>query len=159
MRVGTIAQNMTAANTVFNFLKNQQEISSTDVLLALQHYNYQQYKTNALSNGDITVSNDRIYDVAGRNPYETKTIFGISPLKKQLQGQTFTFKLPSNLIYSNTGLSVQQVEIDFDDGSGYQNVGLNTEKSINYFTSGIKELSYKITFSNNAVCIAILKYG
>uniref|UniRef100_UPI004048A9A5 hypothetical protein n=1 Tax=Mariniflexile sp. TaxID=1979402 RepID=UPI004048A9A5 len=85
MRVGTVAQNMAAPNTVFNNLKTQQANSSEDVLLAAQYYNYQQYKTNAYTNGDVTVNNDRIYDVAGRNPYNTKTIFGVETLNKQLQ--------------------------------------------------------------------------
>lgn len=80
MRVGTVAQNMVAPNTVFDNLKTQQANSSEDVLLAAQYYNYQQYKTNAYTNGDVTVSNDRIYDVVGRNPYDTKTIFGVATI-------------------------------------------------------------------------------
>jgi len=98
MRVGTVAQNMTAPNTVFDNLKTQQDNATEDVLLAALYYNYQQYKTNAVSNGDVTVSNDQIFDVAGRNPYDTKIIFGVAPLKKRLQGDTFTFKLPNGLI-------------------------------------------------------------
>tara|TARA_R110002050_G_scaffold80217_5_gene171718 strand:+ start:2451 stop:5528 length:3078 start_codon:yes stop_codon:yes gene_type:complete len=151
MRVGSAAINMTATNTVFSHLKTQQNTTTTDVLLAMQHYNYQQYKTNAVSNGDVTISNERIYDVAGRNPYDTKTIFGITPLKKELQGHTFTFKLPNNLIYTNTGLTINQVQIDFDNGQGYQTVTLNTDKSISYTSGGIKELKYKITYTNNSI--------
>lgn len=151
MRVGTIAQNMTTTNTVFDFLKTQQENSTTDVLLAMQHYKYQQYKTNAVSNGDVTISNDRIYDVAGRNPYTNETVFAIAPLKKELQGNTFTFKLPNNLIYTNSGLTINQLQIDFDNGQGYQTVSLNTNKSISYSSGGVKELNYKIIYTNSTI--------
>ncbi len=117
------------------------------MLLAAQYYTYQQYKTNAVSNGDVTVSNDRIYDVAGRNPYDTKTIFGVAPLKKQLQGNTFSFKLPSGLIYTNTSLTLSQVQMDFDDGNGYQTITLNTAKNVTYSSGGEKELKVKFVYS------------
>ncbi|WP_445738345.1 hypothetical protein [Mariniflexile sp.] len=146
MRVGTVAQNMVAPNTVFDNLKTQQA-GTTDVLLAAQYYNYQQYKANAYTNGDVTVISDRIYDVAGRNPYDTKTIFGVAPLKKQLQGNTFTFKLPSSLIYSNSGLTISQVQVDFDNGQGYQTIALNTAQSITYTSGGEKELKVKFVYS------------
>ncbi|MFD2726606.1 hypothetical protein [Hyunsoonleella rubra] len=147
MRIGTVAQNMTAPDVVFDNLKTQQTNSTEDVLLAAQYYNYQQYKANAVSNGDVTVSNDRIYDVSGRNPYDIKTIFGVAPLKNQLQGDTFSFKLPSSLVYTNSGLTLSQVQIDFDNGQGYQTVALNTAKTISFTSGGEKELKVKFVYS------------
>ena len=147
MRVGNVAASMTAPSTVFNNLKTQQN-NSTDVVLASLYYNYQQYKTNAYTNGDVTVSNDQIFDVSGRNPYDTKTVFGVAPLKKQLQGDAFTFKLPSGLIYTNTSLSLSQVQVDFDDGNGYQTVALNTAKSVTYTFGGEKNIKVKFIYSN-----------
>ena len=108
MRVGTVAQNMTAPSTLSTNLKTAQN-NTNDVLFAVQHYNYQQYKTNAHTNGDVTISNEKIYDVTGRNPYDTKTLFAITPLKQYLQGNNFTFKLPSSLIYTNVGLTISQI--------------------------------------------------
>lgn len=151
MRVGTVAQNMTPTTTVFNHLETEQNNATTDVLLSLLFYNYQQYKSNALTNGDVTINNERIYDVSGRNPYEAKKVLAISPLKKVIQGNTITFKLPNNLIYSNTGLTISQLQIDFDNGQGYQNVSLNTNKSISYTSGGIKELKYKLTFNDSSI--------
>lgn len=151
MRVGTSAQNMTSTNTVFNNLNSQQQNDTINILLAMQHYQYQQYKNNALSNGDVAISNDRIYDVAGRNPYDTKNIFAITPLKKLLQGDTFSFKMPSNLIYSNTGLTISQIQVDFDNGQGYQTLNLDTNINVNYNSGGVKEIKYKITYTNNTI--------
>lgn len=148
MRVGTVAQNMTAPNVVFNNLDTQQGNATEDVLLAALYYNYQQYKTNAVSNGDVTVSNDQIFDVAGRNPYNTKSVFGASPLNKRLQGDTFTFKLPSGLIHTNTSLSLSQVQVNFDDGNGYQTITLNTAKSVTYTSGGEKDITVKMVYTN-----------
>lgn len=89
MRVGQVASVMISPETIYNQNKTQQE-NTNDILIAVQHYNYQQYKTNAHTNGDVIISNDKIYDVAGRNPYNTKTLFAITPLKQNIQGSTFT---------------------------------------------------------------------
>jgi len=83
MRVGTVATAMASPTSTFANLKTQQNASPGVVLLAALYYPYQQYKANAYTNGDVTVSNDRIYDVSGRNPYDTKTAFAVAPMEYQ----------------------------------------------------------------------------
>ena len=149
MRVGTVAYNMVSPNTVSNNFTTLQN-NTEDILLVVQHYNYQQYKINAVNNGDVSINNRQINDVSGRNPYDTKTIFAVTPLKQELQGNTFNFKVPNNLIYTNLGLSINSIQIDFDNGQGYQNITVNSVKSITYSSGGEKELKYKFTYSNGS---------
>jgi hypothetical protein len=149
MRIGNVASNLVTPNTVSNNLKTAQN-NTEDILLAVQHYNYQQYKINAVNNGDVWISNGQINDVTGRNPYDTKTIFAVAPLKQEIQGNTFNFKVPINLIYTNVSLSINSIQIDFGNGQGYQNVTLNSVKSITYSSGGEKELKYKFTYSNGS---------
>ena len=139
MRVGTVAQTMAAPQTVNTNFKTQQN-NTDDVLIAVQHYNYQQYKRTAVRNRDVSVFRDRIYDVNGRNPYEVKTLFAVTPLKQHIRGNTFNFRLPSSFIYTNTGLNISQIQIDFGNGQGYQTVSTNNTKSIAYTTSGEKTI-------------------
>ncbi len=68
MRVGNNSGTMDSPATVTSNLKSTQE-NSNEVLIAVQHYNYQQYKSNAYTNGDVTITNERIYDVTGCNHY------------------------------------------------------------------------------------------
>lgn len=150
MRVGTVAQNMMAPSVVNTNLKTAQN-NSIDILIAVQHYNYQQYKTNAYTNGDVIITNDKIYDVAGRNPYDSKTLFAITPLKQNLQGSNFTFKLPSNLIYSNVGHTISQITVDFSNGQGYQNVAVNEVKNISYTSGGEKTIKVKFQYTNGTI--------
>lgn len=149
MRVGQAALNMASPQTVNNQLDIQQN-NTEDILIAVQHYNYQQYKTNAHTNGDVIISNDRIYDVTGRNPYDIKPLFAITPLKQQIQGNTFTFQLPTNLLYSNYNTSISQIQIDYDNGQGYQTISQNQKKSISYTTGGEKEIKVKFIYSNGS---------
>ena len=150
MRVGTVAQNMISPSVVSANLKTSQS-NSNDILIAVQHYNYQQYKTNAYTNGDVTITNDKIYDVIGRNPYEIKTLFAITPLKSEIQGNNFNFKLPNNLIYSNVGLTISQISIDFSNGQGYQNIAFNEVKNISYTSGGEKTIKVKFQYTNGTV--------
>jgi len=149
MRVGTTASNMVSPNIISNNFKTLQN-NTEDILLAVQYYNYQQYKINAVNNGDVSVSNGQINDVSGRNPYDTKIIFAVAPLKQTLQGNTFNFKVPNSLIYTNVGLSINNIQIDFDNGQGYQNITVNTTKTIAYNSGGVKELKYKFTYANGS---------
>jgi hypothetical protein len=150
MRVGTMAQNMVAPSVVNSNCTTLQS-NATEILLAVQHYNYQQYKTTAQTNGDVVITNDKIYDVSGRNPYDTKTVFAITSLKNRVQGTNFNFKLPSNLVYSNVGQTINQISIDYNNGQGYLNVGLNEVKNVAYFSSGEKMIKIKFQYTNGTV--------
>ncbi len=148
MRVGNVATSMESPEIVTNNLKSTQE-NSSDVLIAVQHYNYQQYKTNAYTNGDVTISNDRIYDVTGRNPYETKTLFASTTLKQHFKSNQVSFKLPSGLIYSNINPNLSQVQIDYGNSQGYQTISLDAVKTIFYTSAGEKDIKVKFVYANN----------
>jgi pimeloyl-ACP methyl ester carboxylesterase len=59
----------------------------------------------------------------------------------------FDFKLQSNMIYTNTGFTLNTVEIDFGNGQGYQAVSLNTVKNVSYTSGGEKEMKVKFVYS------------
>jgi hypothetical protein len=148
MRVGSAASTMTAPLTVFADFKNQQTTNPDVVLLAALHYSYQQYRTTAYTGGDVTIVNDRIYDVAGRNPYGIKVAFAVAPMKQILTGNTFSFMLQSSMLYTNTGETPTEREVDFGNGQGYQSVSLNALKSVTYSSGGEKEIKTKFTYAS-----------
>ena len=47
------------------------------------------------------------------------------------------------MIYTNTGFTLNTVEIDFGNGQGYQAVSLNTVKNVSYTSGGEKEMKVK----------------
>lgn len=146
MRVGTTTT-MADPATMFSNLDGQQVASPDIVLLAAQYYQYEQYKSNAYTNGDVTVNNDRIFDVVGRNPYETKTAFAVTPLKNEVSGYTFSFRLSSSMIYTCTPLILSYVQADFDDGLGYKTISLDNTVDVIYNTGGQKELKIKFVYT------------
>lgn len=150
MRVGTVAT-MTEPDLVFAHLDNQQKANPSIIMLTALHYQYQQYKANAYTNGDVTVTNERIYDVAGRNPYEIKYAFAVAPLKHYLKGNSFIFRLPSNMFYANTGKALSLIGIDFGNGQGYVNINLNYDQTVSYGSGGEKIIRTRFTYTDGTI--------
>ncbi len=147
MRVGSAASGMSPPSSVYANIQTQKSNNPDVILLSAQYYSYQQYKTNAVSNGDVTISNEKIYDVSGRNPYDTKKVFAVFPSEYNLEGNTFSFKLQSNMIYTNTNKTLSSVQVDFGNGQGYQIITLNSTINITYSSGGEKELKIKFAYS------------
>lgn len=147
MRVGMASATMTAPGTLNDNWKGQQAANPDEVLLTALYYHYQEYKPNALNNGDITVSNGAIYDVAGRNPYQTKTAFAVALSKIVLKGSSFTFRLPADFYHTNTGQTPLAIAADFGNGQGYQSITMGQVKTISYTSSGEKDIIFRFSFS------------
>ncbi|MFT4804784.1 MAG: hypothetical protein ACI9YE_001991 [Psychroserpens sp.] len=105
MRIGNTVSDFIDPAAFTNTLNNATTSNDVDVVLATQHYNYQQYKENAYINGDVNVVDDQIFDINGRNPYEIKTLVAAAALTQKVKGDTFSFLLPSNLMFSFNQLS------------------------------------------------------
>ena len=129
MRVGT-ATIMTNPSLVFEHLESVQDAQANTILFTVLYYDYQEYKPDAYSNGDVTVSNDQIFDVSGRDPYVTRKIFGATPMRDHFKGNSFDFKLQSNTIYTNNSQTLNSIHVDFDNGQGFQTISLNAVRNV-----------------------------
>jgi hypothetical protein len=117
------------------------------------HYVYQQFKPDAVASNLVSVVNNQIYDVQGRasSPYLTKEAFGFAIREQQISGSSHQFIIRNDLFLTNTGKSIGSLQIDFGDGSGYRIVSLNTTVSVNYITNGVKNVLFKLTYTDNTV--------
>jgi hypothetical protein len=121
--------------------------------LTALHYRYDQIKSNAVSSNLLSVSNGKIYDVPGRQttPYEFKELFAMAAIKEELYGNSQIFRFASDLFYRNVTKPISTIKIDFADGVGYRTIALDTDITITYNTDGIKNLLYKITYTDGQV--------
>ncbi|MGC8751861.1 hypothetical protein, partial [Hydrotalea sp.] len=103
----------------------------------------------------ITVSNDQLYDryVNGiwQNPYQTETVFAMSPPLHAYSGKSFQVMLPSNLWLTNNASSVSSIAVDFNDGAGYRTITMDQAINISYADTGRKVWTFKLTLTNNAM--------
>ena len=116
------------------------------------YYNYSRFKDNALSSNLITVNSDRFFDrfVNGvwQNPYQTQTVFAISPPLHSYAGKNFKVVLPTNLWLTNNGTSVSNIAVNFNDGTGYRTVVQGQQLTVNYADTGNKVWTFKLTLTN-----------
>jgi hypothetical protein len=116
-------------------------------LLFLNH-SFQYIKSDALINGLFTTNSDTsiLYDNPARtiSPYATARVFAGSVFK---YGGTITssgevkFILPAPLALTDTTTS--NIQVDFGDGTGYQNVSPDVPILISYGSSGTKAIKFK----------------
>ena len=117
--------------------------------LAIMHLKYNIYKSDALSSGLVSVRNEQIYDISGKNPYEEKFLFAIAPKESYYKGKTISFKFNSSLFINNTGKSVKTLQINFNNETGYMNASWNSVISHTFASIGFKDIYFRITYTDN----------
>ncbi len=63
------------------------------------------------------------------SPYEQHELCSFSPKKSRMEDAlSHDFRINTAFIRSNTSKAIATIEIDFDNGAGYQSISLNTEE-------------------------------
>lgn len=132
-------------STVFSAINSNLPASDQPMPIISMCINYNELYSNADSAGLVTINNDQIFDVSGKNPYATKTLFAACPLKISYIGPTVQFVLKNSLYYTNAGKTISSITADMGDGNGTKSLIWDVPFSITYSSPGNK--SFVITFS------------
>lgn len=97
-------------------------VESSPIPFAILAYDYHLIDPEAFNDGLLSVQNDQLYDVPNRprNPYLMGTCFAATPMLGTIQSLQSQFVFQQNLYFSNNGLAINQVQVDFSDGLGYR---------------------------------------
>lgn len=117
--------------------------------IALLYGNYASLRDDALSLNLFTISNQQIYDVPGRiqSPYNTNTLFAAASINKTFT-DTVSFTYKPVLYFSNTGITITQLSVDFKDGQGYKIIPVNGTVSKTYIdSSSTKMIDFRAKLS------------
>jgi pimeloyl-ACP methyl ester carboxylesterase len=96
----------------------------------------------------------QLYDTwSGSNtPYDEKEIVAWGPYKSRVFDElTHTFRFESNFYVSNWWSNIATLEIDFDNGQGYQTLSPGTDKAVSWTSYGKKVFKTKVTYTNASV--------
>lgn len=135
--------------TVFDLVDTLGIQHSGIILITGLHLNYERFKDNAVPSL-VYVSNNKIYDTPGRptTPYEIKDAFALAPTRNWLKGGSHQFMFKPELFVSNTGKTVASLQVDFNDGQGYQTLQANVPVNVYYTTEDEKVLKFKLTYTD-----------
>jgi len=102
----------------------------------------------------ITFQNNQLNDVAGRtsSPYQLHEIVSFSPKQNKFYDKlSHDFRINADFIRTNTAKTISTIEIDFDNGSGYQTFSLGSNSKITWGTFGKKIIKLRITYTDSSV--------
>lgn len=129
------------------YLAREREVITLSGLL----FRYNAIDPQARANGTIQTINEQLWDryVNGswQNPYQELTTVAISPSTTRYNRTNCSVKLPSSLFLTNMGSQIGNVQLDADDGRGYQPVPFDTPVGLAYATTGLKHWRFKVTLT------------
>lgn len=135
-------------------LSESQPINYSGVSIKVLNYDYQKIKTDTLSSGSIILTDGEYRLSAARqsSPFITSKIFVSTTNVDQIyegSGVKFIFKKENYL--SNVSSNITNIQVDFDNSLGYQNVVFDKEILVSYSSIGNKTIRVKMFDENNTV--------
>lgn len=125
--------------------------SSNITKIGLLHTEYETIKKESYTNGDITVDGNKI--IRNNNDYIFKQYSStiITPLIQKKRGLNTTYILDESFFINTTENKITKINVDFDNGNGYQELKINTPILVNYNIAGQKNIKFSIEFENNEI--------
>ncbi len=120
------------------------------VPIAIMNLQYNKIKPNAVASGLLRIENGQYVDVANpvESPYEGRRVFAASALQGYSYLTELIFLLDDAFFMTNEPEKLQYIEIDFDDGRGYQRVQLGNRVSISYPFPGQKQIKVRAVYES-----------
>lgn len=140
--------NLPAQTDVFNAIAQNTPLIGQPIPIAVMCINYNRLRNDAFTSSMVSINSDQIYDVAGKNPYETKTLFAAAPLQTGFENLAVQFVLKSSLYYTNAGKTITSIFVDPGDGNGFRNASWDVPFSVSYPVYGNKAFIIKFSFSD-----------
>jgi hypothetical protein len=137
-------------DTLINFSNAVYDYDKTNIISILD-FNFNRVNPQAISNGDFSELNDGlVLNRVNNNNFLTDRAITFSVFKHNIFGDDIKFQVIDFYKVLNTEKrTLQKLEIDFGNGSGFQEVTLNETITIDYYgESNYIELKLKITYLN-----------
>lgn len=150
--------------TQLNIDYNTASNNNGNNVVSIALINYASIKPTAITDGYMYASNGQLFDAIANEaktengsrppkigPYQTNRLFIAAAANNTAKNGVLNLLFSPSLHYTNTGLSVSNIQVDFGNGNGFVTANFNTVLNATYSTTGNKQLIYKITFSDGSV--------
>ncbi|MFZ9847671.1 MAG: T9SS type A sorting domain-containing protein [Flavobacteriales bacterium] len=151
---GSIYEALKNANSDTSFFPSANDIEYAGIELktttntyplALLNIDFKRIKETAMINGDFSEGNDFLQDIkATSNSFETVKAFAGASIFSNIFGDDVYFTIPNNFIFNNTKEIIDNIEIDFGNGLGYQSVNTNESIPVHYSNTNNEFIEIKI---------------
>lgn len=152
---------MQSINTI-NTVIQQNNIPDSATPIAVLIGQYSNVKSTAFSSNLLSYNSGlrQVFDVPGRtqSPYETKRLFAAAPGWQYSTTGTENFVFKTNMVWGNTGLTVTQMQVNFQNGEGFKTLPANTPVTVIYADTGYYKWTIKATLSDNSIMQCYAEY-
>lgn len=140
--------NLISPEVIFADIEDSQPVTNA-VPVAMMQFQYNKLNDDAVNLGLLQVVNNQIYEVVGAaSPYFTKQLFAVAPKSIVFNSLTASFVFNSSLWYTNSGKTVQKIEVNFNNESGYLNANWNVPISYTFAVDSTKTISIRLTYTD-----------
>ena len=127
-----------------NKVFNNYAAPSLPISFTTLYFTYQYLDSNAVTNHLMTVTNNQIFDVAGRtqSPYDKEDLFAIAPIRQSVNIGTNQLEFPSALFFGNSAKTISTIQVDPLGTGTYQTATVNTPFNVTYDTAGFYNINH-----------------
>lgn len=135
-------------------------VPKNEIHLGVLHYNYNQFREDALQLNLLSTDGQQFFDVPNRpfDPIISNETFMVAPNCQRVSSFSHTFKMPSALYFTNSNKTISSVSVDFGDGNGARQVSVDQAVPVNYQSFGTKEIVTTIYFTDQTSVTAHCKF-
>jgi hypothetical protein len=140
--------NLISPDDVLTTIDNAQPVNNA-IPVAMMQFEYNKLNDDAANLGLLQVVDNQIYEVPGAaSPYFTKELFAVAP--KSIVFNTFSasFVFNSSLWFTNSGKTVQKIEVNFNNESGFLSANWGVPISFTFSSTGTKSILFRLTYSD-----------
>jgi hypothetical protein len=121
----------------------------SSIPLAMMYFKYNKLNDDAVNLGLLQIVDNQIIDIPGAaSPYFTKELFAVAPLSTSFNSLTATFVFDQSLWYTNSNKTIQKLEVNFNNESGYLMTSWSTPISYTFSSDSIKTIYFKLTYTD-----------
>ncbi len=161
----TNTSNMLYLDTINNRLNNFSTSNLPIAFVGLDYY-FNGLDTNAVANGLIKIIKGKLYDdtlivaeakIIKRTAYKKYNAFAFSTTKQKINTGNNTFIFRSELFYTNTGKSINEIQISPFGNGVYQTVTFNSAFTVNYPDTGLIPVTIKLIYTDGSTSFSHTK--
>jgi hypothetical protein len=122
------------------------------VAVGVINITYEQLEDSALAENLIYAdANYRLHDLLNRprSPYHTNRLFSVMPAGMVIVGRNLNFRIDTTLFFSNHTGTLQNAEVDFGDGNGWQPFMPGNSAGTEFDSTAIYTFKFKFTYSDS----------
>ncbi len=135
--------NLSAVKTEINTLQRSYVFP-----VSVLNFEYQKIKQQAWTNGEVFVKDGQIRTISD-DIYETRRLFAASVTQQRTYTSLNpTFRFGNSFFYSNQSVLPVYLNVNFDDGTGFHKLDLNSEYQAEYKSNGTKMIQLRAVFQD-----------